>query len=58
MPVALQILRRMDAGEALELSGVPDAALQHRLRELFKHLHLHTTRKVSLCSLLYGQPLQ
>ena len=44
--LAVQLLRRVDAGEALELNGMADVALQQRLLELFKQLHLRCTRKV------------
>lgn len=42
----LQLLRRVDAGEALDLAGIPDLSLQQRLRHLFRQLHLHCTNKV------------
>lgn len=39
----LQLLRRIDHGEAVQISGISDAALCEQLAELFGHLHLRKT---------------
>jgi len=38
-----QLLRRMDAGEAVQIASLPDAALRAQLEELFVHLRLRKT---------------
>ncbi|KAK9813685.1 hypothetical protein WJX73_003743 [Symbiochloris irregularis] len=40
-----ELLRHIDAGEAMQLDGIADKGLRKHLQELFKHLHLHCTRK-------------
>ena len=45
---AVQLLRTLDAGEALDVSGLPDQALRARLVQLLNNLDLRRTRQV-LC---------
>ncbi|KAK9840458.1 hypothetical protein WJX74_010140 [Apatococcus lobatus] len=40
-----ELLRRVDKKEALDVSGVPDAELQHQLTLLLTHLGLHRSRQ-------------
>ena len=44
--VTLQLLRRMDHGEAVQIAGIPDIALQGQLDQLFHHLHLRKSLQV------------
>lgn len=46
---ALQLLRRMDHGEAVQIAGIPDAALRGQLDQLFQHLHLRKSLQVCVC---------
>ena len=42
-----QVLRTLDAGEAMDVSGLPDPALRSRLIQLLGNLQLRRTRQVS-----------
>lgn len=51
----MQIFRRLDHLEAVDISSLEDADLKQRLVELFTHLHLLKTKAVRsfLCSVSY-----
>jgi hypothetical protein len=42
----VQLLRTLDAGEALDVSGLPDPALRARLIQLLSNIQLRRTRQV------------
>ena len=47
-PGAVQLLWRVDHGEALAVAGIPDAVLRNRLEQLFVALGLRRTSKVGV----------
>ena len=46
----LQLLRTLDQGEALDISGLPDARLRAALEALLGNLSLRRTRQVGACA--------
>lgn len=42
----MQLLWRIDQGEAVQITGIPDAWLRDALQELFKNLSLASSSKV------------
>ena len=52
MHVRSQLLWRVDQGQAVQIMGIPDAALRQQLGELFAAMRLAKASKVCLCRLL------
>ena len=48
----VQLLWRIDQGEAVQISGIPDPWLRDQLQQLFGNLSLASSSKVCTCSRL------